>query len=442
MRALLETLRTKRSARGLVTVLAGGLTGQGLVVLASPLLTRIYDPSDFGLLGVFTALVAMLTVMSTWRLELAIPLPKEDGDAAAVAWAALSLTAVAAAVVGLVGAFFGESVAALLDAPGLDDVWWLVALSVAALGIAATISAWLVRTQAYGLLGGRNALQGVAQVSTQIGLGLAGAGAPGLLLGLPVGRLFGVGGLLTRGGLLRQRLPTMGAVRAGLSRYRRFPLVSSWAALINSAGLQIPVLLISGVYGQASAGLFALAVRIVVAPTVLIGQAVSDVFVGEVGNLVRGDAPDVERTLRSTAARLLAIGIVPALVVVVAGPWAFAHIFGAEWASSGTFAQLLVLGYLGQFVVAPTSQILSLAEKQTWGLAWDITRAVLVIGGLLLCIALGGSVTAAVATMSVTALASYVLLYVVGIRAARSADRAIVRRQGPDDPFSSLEGDR
>lgn len=58
--ALVDTVKwflpKNRFARS-VSILAGGTAaGQAIVVLASPLLTRLYSPEDFGLLAVYAAL--------------------------------------------------------------------------------------------------------------------------------------------------------------------------------------------------------------------------------------------------------------------------------------------------------------------------------------------------------------------------------------------------
>lgn len=68
-----------------VAVLAGGTAaGQAIVVLASPVLTRLYTPEDFGVLAVYASLLCVLSTVATLRYELAIPLPKRDEDAAAL----------------------------------------------------------------------------------------------------------------------------------------------------------------------------------------------------------------------------------------------------------------------------------------------------------------------------------------------------------------------
>ncbi|MDT7577261.1 MAG: hypothetical protein QOH17_3594, partial [Pseudonocardiales bacterium] len=99
--------RLPTTLRGVTSIVAGSIAGQGLVILSYPLLTRLYDPAELGLLTVFTSVIGMLSVISTASLEAAIPIPPDDGEAADVAWSALAVvvgTTLVTAVVGLLAA--------------------------------------------------------------------------------------------------------------------------------------------------------------------------------------------------------------------------------------------------------------------------------------------------------------------------------------------------
>jgi O-antigen/teichoic acid export membrane protein len=66
---------------------------------------------------------------------------------------------------------------------------------------------------------------------------------------------------------------------------------------------------------------------------------------------------------------VLALGL-----VVVAGPQLFALVFGSAWTEAGRFAQFLAFVSLGQLVVAPVSQTLTVLERQDLRLALDALR--------------------------------------------------------------------
>ena len=76
-----------------VSATAEPLVGAGhqLVVLTSPVLTRLYTPEDFGVLAVYASIVSVLVVVTSLRYELAIPLPADDNTAANLLLLALAI---------------------------------------------------------------------------------------------------------------------------------------------------------------------------------------------------------------------------------------------------------------------------------------------------------------------------------------------------------------
>jgi O-antigen/teichoic acid export membrane protein len=410
--------------RGITSIVAGSVAGQGLVILSYPLLTRLYDPAELGLLAVFTSVIGMISVISTASLEPAIPIPPDDGDAADVAWAALAFVSATTIVTAAVGLLAGGPLASLLGVPRLAQFWWLVALTVFALGAYMVLSEWMVRDRTYGALGRRNLLQGIGQTATQVGLGLIGVRPLGLLLGVGVGRTLAMGGLLSRNGLLRQRRPSIARLRAAVRRFRRFPLLAAPSALVNSAGLEMPLLLVSALYGDARAGLLGLTVRVFSGPTAIIGQAVSQVYTGETGAAIRQPGGVLGRLLRRAVLRLLLLGAGPALLLVVAGPWLFGLIFGPAWTEAGEYARFLAVAYLAQFAVTPVSSTLFLLERQGRELVWGCLRLLLTAGGTAVCGLLGEPVQVAIIVLAIGHVVSYALLYGLCLRAADTADAA------------------
>ncbi|MGD9531436.1 lipopolysaccharide biosynthesis protein [Pseudonocardia sp.] len=428
----MRSLRVPAALRGVASIVTGSVAGQAIVILSYPLLTRLYDPADFGLLTVFTSVVGIVAVASTATLEAAVPLPTADRDAAAVAWAALASVALVSLLTAAVGLVAAEPLARLLGVPALADYWWLVVLTIAAIGAYLVFSEWMVRDRSYGALARRNLLQGMGQVGTQLGFGVAGAGPTGLLLGLGVGRVAAMGGLLSRNGLLRQQRPTLAQLRAAVSRYRRFPQLAMPSALLNSAGLEVPLLLVAALYGDVSAGLLGLTVRVISGPTAIIGQAVMQVFTGESSGALRESKGDLGRTVRTAVRRLLLAGAVPAVLLLVAGPWLFALVFGPQWREAGEYARLLALAYLGQCAVMPVSSTLFLLEQQHRELGWVVLRLALTAGGPLLCGLLGAPVSVAIAALAAGHVVAYAVLYRFCVKAADASDRAL--RAAPSAP--------
>ena len=69
-------LPRNRFARSVSVLVGGTAAGQIIVMAASPILTRLYSPEDFGLLSVYAGLLGILGVIASLRYQLATPLER------------------------------------------------------------------------------------------------------------------------------------------------------------------------------------------------------------------------------------------------------------------------------------------------------------------------------------------------------------------------------
>src|SRR5674476_183139 len=67
--------------KGIVILGSGTVISQVLSILFVPVLTRIYPPEVYGTLAVFTSLLTILLVGSSFKYELTIPIAENDEDA-------------------------------------------------------------------------------------------------------------------------------------------------------------------------------------------------------------------------------------------------------------------------------------------------------------------------------------------------------------------------
>ncbi|WP_242519573.1 lipopolysaccharide biosynthesis protein [Microbacterium esteraromaticum] len=411
-------------------ILIGSAIGQGAVFGVSPLLTRIYSPEDFGALALITAVCAVLGAIITLGWERAVVLPPDGATARALVrlgW--ISLLGVGSALAAI--AYIGRSLfSEILGSRVFEDYWWLAPVTVAAIGAYALVSSTMVRAQNYTALAFRNATQGLSQAATSVVLGLAGIVPLGLLVSVAVGRIAGLVGLGVGG--RRRATNKADGTRARLwpvlRRYRRFPLVNTWSRAVNSVGLQLPTILLIALYGSLEAGLFALTVRVIAAPITIIVDAGSQYFEGSFSSRLRGGEGTLTRSVLRLVRQHLLIGILPTLAVAVLGPALYGFIFGANWAEAGGYAQIIVAAYLAQFVVVPVSRALVLLEYQTTQLVWDITRAVLTSGAVVVCAISGLEMVWCVVALTLTYLATYGVLLALILRATRKYDQTIEAR--------------
>ena len=68
------------------TLATGTAAAQVLLVVCSPILTRLYNPSEFAAYALYAAAVTLLGSFAAGRYEWALMLPKEEATAANLLW--------------------------------------------------------------------------------------------------------------------------------------------------------------------------------------------------------------------------------------------------------------------------------------------------------------------------------------------------------------------
>ena len=360
-----------------VVILAGGTgLGQLILVVATPILTRIYDPADFGVLTVFVSSLGLLVVIASLRYQIAIPLPEEEDVAANLVVLGMSIVIGFSVIIGLVVFFAGRRIAELLSAPQLAPYLWLFPFAVLAGGLYQVFIYWHIRKKRFKRLTQARVGQSAVLVTTQISLGLLGAGPLGLVGGYVTGQT--TAGIMLALGMLRERSVFSRVSWEGLKssgrRYMRFPLISSWSALLNNGGLQLPPLLFATFFGVSVAGLYGLAQRIVAIPVTLIGRSVAQVYLSEASHLYNRNPLALRQLFLRTATKLFVYVGLPIVLVGLMAPWGFGFLFGEQWKTSGFYIIVLLPMFLGQIVVMPLSQSLNILERQDLQLMWDAGR--------------------------------------------------------------------
>src|SRR6266545_4193049 len=233
--------------RGVLVLVLGTVLAQGILVVSSPILTRLYSPSDLGVLSVVTSILSVLLTISCLSYESAIPLPEDHTEGANVLVLCLIVNVVVSLLAGVILWVAGPTIVTLLGAAVLGPFIVLTALDQLAGGVAVAFNGWAIRRRTFTLLAATNVAQSGTQGASQITLGLLGTGSVGLIVGDVISRsaaAIALAAAAWRADASVFRAVTKAGIISGAKRYRRFPLLSSGSALLNTLGLQAPLLLL------------------------------------------------------------------------------------------------------------------------------------------------------------------------------------------------------
>lgn len=377
-RARVERLLPKGEyTRGVLTLAGSSAVGQVTTVLVSPILTRLFTPAEFGTLAVYSSLLGTMGIICLLRYDMGVLVSESREDA--VNTAAAGLGALCAIVLGLALtlAFAGGAVARVLGREAVAGVLWLLPIGVAGVGTYRLLSVWELQRGEVSLVGRTALTQSLGQVGTQLTAGVLGFGAIGLVASQIVGTSAGIGKLarriLTRDGDLIRGV-SASRVRAQVRRLKWFPLFSSAAALVNYATWYLPPILLATRYGVGVAGWFALAQRLLGAPTAQIGNAVANVYAATAPVRMRTDPAGALRLFDRTARALFLTGTIPVLLVALGAPYFVGRVFGANWGEAGIYLRILAWMFAIRVIADPLGQTLTVLGSPARQLVWDGVR--------------------------------------------------------------------
>lgn len=355
-------------------MMGGTAVAQALPVVLAPVISRLYGPAEYGLLTTFTAAATILAVAATLRYELAIVLPRDEADAAAITKLARTLLGMTTLILVVVVGVFADSIAQLAGRP--QDLLWLYALvpAVAALAWYQVSSYIATRQRQFGVIArGAIAQQGMF-VAVAIALGLG-----GISTGLVLARLSGycAGALALFRPLRVEAAPAGESLPAVASRYRQFPLYNFPYSLVGTLGREFFVFALIAVGDYSAAGLYGLARSVIFVPTSFLSTALSQPYYKEAAASFR--TPRLE-TLTLQMTRIIGRVMTPLFAIVaVLGQDLFGLVFGAEWRLGGAYALCIAPVALLSLFSSWPERIFEVAGRQGTSLSiqvgFDLTSA-------------------------------------------------------------------
>ncbi|MFQ4147214.1 oligosaccharide flippase family protein [Arthrobacter sp. LAPM80] len=355
--------RRSEFLRHIVTLLTGTAAAQLLMLLLTPVLSRLYSPEAYGLFSLYSSIVATVTVIAALRYDMAIMLPKSDADAKVLKKGVSRLILAVSITATLVCGIGAPLIADAMGKPELAPWLWLVGLSIFTLAEISALTYWLNRRSDYKAIGINRVLQsgGTAIAQLLLALGKIG-GVAGLILGTLIGQTAALLTLRHKGRDVRQGLDESHKTIRGLfGRYRRMPLLNGPNALVDAVRTNGINIIIAIVYSGPLLGQFFMAWKLLEVPLGLINGALAQVFFQRLAVMERGT---MFAFAKSSVFRSAILGVVPFALIYWLSPWAFPVVLGAEWAEAGLIARALVPWLFMSLITSPISTIFVVTETQ------------------------------------------------------------------------------
>ncbi len=332
-----------QTIKNVLVVGSGGMIAQGLVVLANPVLTRLYEPGSYGDWGILISIALIPATVATLRLELAIVLPKSDEEAAGVFGLSVLLSLVTALLVAVVLLLGMDLITEWLGLASLESWLWTTPFLVFAFGVYQTSIGWLNRQEDFSRFSLALIVLPLGTVLVQVAAALTGMRGPGgLMLGSVIGQVAATlllgsivlgkyGKLLATGWSRRSML-------SALSRFRSYPLFMTPCSLVNVLRNRVAVFALGAFATKGAAGHFHFSEKVIRLPGNLVSDAIRPVFFQKASVC---DIRELEAPLLRGLAFINKLTLPCFVLFWCEAPQLFAWIFGEEWREASRYALIL-----------------------------------------------------------------------------------------------------
>lgn len=379
---LAEKIKKNILFQNIAVVASGNIVAKIVLILSTPVITRLYTPYDYGVFSVFLSITSLIGSLATLRYAVTIPMARDENLAENLLKLCFIITICLTFFWGISILLLGPYFTAKYSLQQIRPFLWIIPLVFLGQGIYEALNNWAIRSNKFKLITQTKISQGVSSSLLKIGLGTVGVAPLGLYIG-KIGDVYaGIGSLLLK--LIKEKprffkRNSWIEIKTAAQRYKKFPLVQSWSQLLLVLGGQLPLLLIGALYGSKVVGVFGLAMGMINMPMDLIGKSVAQVFYAEIVKFGKNNPQKIYKLSVDITKKLLLVSLIPVAVLILLGPWLFSTIFGSEWQDAGLYARYFSLIVLTRFISSPTANIFNVFEKQRLQLFLNISRTILVI---------------------------------------------------------------
>ena len=354
-------------------LISGTALAQLIPILLQPVLRRFFSPEVFGAYSVYLSLVGILLVISSFRYELAIILPKKDKEAAALFFLTLLLNLAFNIILLIVIIIWKWKIIKWLNLPeAYSDYLYFVPLGTFLYSAYQSINYWLVRKKRFFPISLNKFIRRGFEGGAQIFFKLVKV-YHGLIYGDLTGHIANIISGIYQGSRsgLSLRLFSLNKIKYVMTKYSEYPKFNIVPGFMSACSYLLPAIMINKFYSAENTGYFDLSKLLLSIPLALIASSISNVLLQRVSEKSKSKL-SIRKDLISI---LFFVMIAVVFEIAIIWFWAediFRIFFGSKWVISGTISKILVWAFAFNFVVASFSSVFISLKKIKLLSAWQL----------------------------------------------------------------------
>jgi len=339
-------------------LVSGTALAQLIPILLQPVLRRFYSPETFGAYTVYLSLIGILIVVSSFKYELAVILPKKDKEAANVLFLSQFLNLLFNVLLVFVIIIWGKRILDFLNLlPDFTFYLYIVPLGTFLYNAYQGINYWLIRKKGFFAISLNKFVRRGFEGSAQVLLKMANVSF-GLILGDIIGHLANISAGIYQG--IKKgfsfRMISFIKTKYVLRKYSDYPKFNVIPSFMSACSYLLPAVFINKFFSSEHAGFFDLSKLVLSIPLALIATSLSNVLLQRISEKFRNKESFV-RELLPVLSIVLAISIAEIIVIIFFAVDLFKLFFGEQWEISGRISKILVWSFAFNFFVSSFSSI-------------------------------------------------------------------------------------
>lgn len=356
-------------------------TGAGVAQLINfgsmPIITRIYSPSDLGILSLFLAIVSTLVPLTSLRYNTPIPLIKNNRLALNLLSLSFIFIIFFTILITLILSIYSDVLFNLFSSNQLIDYWYFIPITIFFLSLYELINSFALGNKKFKEISKSNSIQALLGGLTKIGLGLLDLKPLGLIIGTLVTNFTGSLYLLkTQFNSIKNNAKYISKSKMHFlfNRFHEYPKYRLPSQFLLISSKQVPLFALAFLYNPELVGYFALTTLTLSVPFTLFGNTTGQAYYAEIAKIGANNSQKVYDLTKNVLKKLFLFGLFPFIIILFLSPILFSFVFGEKWLISGEFASILSFYTLTAFISSPLVHTLNIYKNQIKFLFLNILR--------------------------------------------------------------------
>ncbi len=345
--------------RNISILFSGTVLAQVITILLQPVLRRLFSADTFGVFSVYSSIIAILSVLGSFRYEDAIVLPKKDKEATNLIFISLLFNLLISILVLLIIVFFGHKIGDFLNIPDSFSVkiLLLIPLSVLLANSFQYFNLWLIRKKMYVASSVNKLIRRLTEGIAQVVFALT-KNSKGLIISDIIGQGANLSAALYQGikSGFSLKLISKSKIKYILKKYSDFPKYNLITSLASTCSYMLPPIFINKYFSPESAGYFDFARVILSVPIIFLTVSFSNVLLQKISERYN-NRESMIGDLKYVLVIVLLVAIGEVIIVILFGEKIFSIIGGPGNSTSGIISKTLVWSFAFNFIVSSFTSI-------------------------------------------------------------------------------------